>query len=126
MSNTSGSVPSDPPGPPSDGEVNQRIAHLLTEIQAHLGAMGNAVQILEKARPIYDERILELIERTTKTESAVPGLKETVDRHTTDLDGIGKVAHTADKLVRIALGILAAIAGPTLIYLYHHVTLVWK
>jgi hypothetical protein len=50
--------------------------------------------------------------------------KKIMDRHTTDLNGLGKVAHTADKLVRIARGILAAIARPALIYLYRHVILI--
>src|ERR1700677_3403720 len=106
MADTSGSCSLDPREPPSDREANQRMAHLLAEIQANQGAIGNAVQVLEKARLIYDERLLQLIEKTTKTESAIPGLKETVGRHSTDLDGIGKVAHTADKLVRIALWLL--------------------
>jgi ABC-type transporter Mla subunit MlaD len=46
-------------------------------------------------------------------------------RHDKDIKELEKVAHTADKLVRISLGTLAAIVGPALIYLYRHVALVW-
>jgi len=45
---------------------------------------------LEDARTTYDERVCQLIERTTKTESAIPDLKKTVDRHATDLNETGK------------------------------------
>jgi hypothetical protein len=47
-------------------------------------------------------------------------------RHDKDIKELEKVAHTADTLIRIVLGILAAIAGPALFYLYHHVSLVFS
>jgi len=112
--------------PLSDREVNLQIGYLLADIRESLGAMSNAIQVLENARRSYEERILQLTERTTRTECALPGLRDAVDRHTSDLNGLGKVAHTANTLVRIALAILAAIAGPALIYLYHHVTIIPK
>lgn len=101
--------------PLSDAEVKLEIAYLLAEIQQNLGATSNAVRILEDARKIYDERILQLIERTTRTESAIPGLKETVDRHTADLNGLGRRSHTTDTLAKIALGILTPVAAGLLI-----------
>jgi hypothetical protein len=52
----------------------------------------------------------------------VSELGRRLDKDITDLKN---VAHTADKLFRIFLGILAVIGPLALIYLYHHVTLVF-
>jgi hypothetical protein len=102
----------------SDSEVNLQIAYLLADIRESLGAISNAVQVLENARKTHDERMLQLTERTTRTECALPGLKDAVDRHTTDLNGLGKVAHTASTLGKIAL---SALGLAVLAYLYHQI-----
>lgn len=121
----------------SEGELQLQIAYLLADIRESLGELRNAAKVSDNARKIDDERILQLIERTTRTESALPVLRDmidrhntdlraTIDRHATDLNGLGRVAHTADKFVRIGYAILAIIGGPVLLYLYHHVTLVFS
>jgi len=47
--------------PLSDGEVLLQISYGLAEIRPNLGEISNAVKVLEDARKIYDERILQLI-----------------------------------------------------------------
>jgi DNA repair ATPase RecN len=47
-------------------------------------------------------------------------------RHDNKINELDKVAHTADKLVRIGYAILLIVGGPLLLYLYHHVTLVFN
>lgn len=117
--------------------IDIRAVFTALDLYRSLGRLEKAVQVLEDARKTYDERILQLIERTTRTESALPVLRDTIDRHNadlrntidrhaTDLNGLGRVAHTADKFVRIGYAILAIIGGPILLYLYHHVTLVFS
>jgi len=61
-----------------------------------------------------------------RLESSVAELERSIAQHSKDLNGLGKVVHTADNIIRISLGVIAAIAGPVLLYLYRHVTLVFS
>jgi hypothetical protein len=109
--------------PLSDGEVLLQISYGLAEIRQNLGEISNAVKVLEDARKIYDERILQLIKTMAGTESALPSLKDTIDRHSNDLNGLGRVAHSAKIFGNIALaligsGVILMIAIVT--FLYHY------
>jgi|ERR1700733_453472 len=105
--------------PLSDAEVKLQFDYLLAE----LGEARNAVKVLEHARKTNDERILELMQRTTRVESELHALKETVDKNTADLNGLGKAAHTADKIAKIALGfvtpVIAGISIAIIVGIYH-------
>jgi hypothetical protein len=81
------------PGPYSAGQIH--ILDLLTKIEARLGATWHATRNLEDTSRIHDERILQLIERTTKAETTLADAKETVGRNTRDLDGLG-ARHSKD------------------------------
>jgi SMC interacting uncharacterized protein involved in chromosome segregation len=73
----------------SNGEIYVRMVNMLAELREDLGALKNATHVLEDARKTYGEVIRQLVERTTRTESAIPDLKNTVDRHATDLNESG-------------------------------------
>ena len=102
--------------PYSAGEI--RILRLLLDVREKQGGMETAIRILEDTSRIHDERMLQLIERTTRTESALPFLRDmidrnytdlraTTDRHATDLNGLGRVAHTTVSFGQLALALIA-------------------
>jgi hypothetical protein len=107
------------PGPYSAGEI--RILNLLLEIKEKLGGTGQLTRILENASNTHDERLLEVIRQAERTASVLPSLQETVARHDRDLNGLGRVAHSARLLGNIALSVLAGggILLAILAYLYH-------
>jgi hypothetical protein len=116
-------LPTTPGEPLSNAEVLLQISYGLAEIRDNLGEMRRAVEILEDARKTYDERILQLIKTTTATDSALPGLKSTIDRHSADLNGLGKIAHSAQFFGKIALVLLGSVVGiaiSVVTFLYHH------
>jgi hypothetical protein len=80
--------------PLSDAEVNLQIAYLLLDIREKLGSMNKAVQILEAGN-------------TSQAK---------------DINGLGKVAHTAKTLGWIAMSLLGVLVA----YLLSHVTVVFK
>jgi hypothetical protein len=121
----------------SEGDLQLQIGYLLADIRESLGELRNAAKVSDDARKVNDERILQLVERITRAETTLSGLEKTterhnsdlratIDRHATDINGLGRVAHTADRLVRIGYGILVIVGGPILLYIYHHVTLVFS
>ena len=121
----------------SEDDIQLQIGYLLADIRESLGELRNAAKVSDDARKINDERILQLVEKTTRSETILSGLEKAIDRHNTDLraeiarhatdlNGLGKVAHTADKLVRIGYAILVIIGGPILVYFYRHVTITFK
>jgi hypothetical protein len=73
----------------SDGDLQLQIGYLLADIRESLGEVRNAAKVSDDARKINDEKILQLFERTIRAETTLSGLKETVDRRSTDLDGLG-------------------------------------
>jgi hypothetical protein len=98
--------------------VEIRILHLLLDMREKHGGTATATRILEDARRIHDERILQLIERTTRAESALSFLRDmidrnytdlraTTDRHATDLNGLGRVAHTTVSFGQLGLALIA-------------------
>jgi hypothetical protein len=134
-------VPPDPspsvPNRGSEADLQLQIGYLLAEIRESLGELRNAAKVSDDARKINDERILQLIERTTRVETQLPALRDTVERnntdlegtterHATDLNGLGKVAHTADRLIKIAYAIAAILAGPLFWFLHDHVSFTFK
>jgi hypothetical protein len=107
------------PGPYSAGEI--RILNLLLEIKEKLGGTGHATRILEDTSKTHDERLLEVIREADRTEAVLPSMQNTVARHDRDLNGLGRIAHTAKILGIIALSAASAI-GAVLTYLYHHLS----
>jgi hypothetical protein len=53
-------------------EAEIRILRLLLDVREKQGGMGTAIRILEDTNRIHDERMLQLIERTTRTETPPP------------------------------------------------------
>jgi hypothetical protein len=70
----------------SQGDVQMQIAYLLFDIRENLRDSRKSQQ---------DERIQQLIEGTTKLQTTLSGLKETVEYHRTDLKELTAV-HTKD------------------------------
>jgi DNA repair ATPase RecN len=119
----------------------------VAEIYRTLGGLDKLVDGLRTTTKSHAEKIEQLTERIY----AIPHIKRDVAKNTKDLNELGErhtkelnqlgirlgkeighlnnVAHTADKLLRIFLGALAVIltvlGPPLMIYLYHHVSLVF-
>jgi hypothetical protein len=108
-------MPAFGPGPYSAGEI--RILNLLLDIKEKLGGMGHATKILEDTSKTHDERLLEVIREADKTASVLPSMQNTIARHDKDLNGLGKVAHTAKIPGYIALTLAGAIGAAFLTYL---------
>ncbi len=112
----------------SEGNVQLQITYLLVS----LGMLSNATKVLDDARKINDEKILQLFERTTKAETTLAGLEKTIDRnntdlratterHATDLNGLGRVAHTAVSFGKLGLAVVAGgLLAELFRYLLHH------
>ena len=73
----------------SEGELQLQIGYLLADIRESLGELRNAAKVSDEARKINDERILQLIERMAKVETALADAREKVGRNSSDLDGLG-------------------------------------
>jgi hypothetical protein len=120
---TATNIPLDQREPLSNGEVLLQISYGLAEIRENLGEMRRAVEILEDARKTYDERLLQLIKAQTATDAALPTLKHTLDRNSADLNGLGKIAHSAKFFGNIALVLIGSVVGLAIsivTFLYHH------
>ena len=120
MSTNLGGVPPDhePFIRGSQEDIGRQIGYLLYDIWERLGELRNAAKVSDDARKINDERILQLVERVTRTESALPFLRDIIDRnnadlrattdgHATDLNGLGRVAHTTVSFGQLALALIA-------------------
>ena len=104
-------------GPISAGEI--RTLYLLMDVQKRLGGAETSIADLQDASKRHDEWIHRLTEQT----AVLPGLAATIALHTKDLNGLGKVAHTAESFGKLALAITASgvvIAIAVLTYLSHH------
>ena len=120
---TATNIPLDQRESLSNGEVLLQISYGLAEIRENLGEMRRAVEILEDARKTYDERLLQLIKAQTATDAALPTLKHTLDRNSADLNGLGKIAHSAKFFGNIALVLIGSVVGlafSIVTFLYHH------
>jgi hypothetical protein len=102
----------------SEGDLQLQIGYLLADIRESLGEVRNAAKVSDDARKINDERILQLVERTTRAETTLSGLEKTIDRHNadlratierhaTDLNGLGRVAHTTVSFGQLGLALIA-------------------
>src|SRR5271165_3515836 len=101
----------------SEGDLQLQIGYLLADIREGLGEVRNAAKVSDNARKINDERILQLVERTTRAETALSGLEKTIDRHNADLratierhaidlNGLGRVAHTTVSFGQLGLALI--------------------
>jgi len=109
------------PGPYSAGEI--RILNLLLEIKEKLGGTGHATRILEDRSNTHDERLLEVIRQSERTDSLLPSLQDAIAQHAKDLNGLGKVAHSAKLFGNIALVLIGsgvALVIAILTFLSHH------
>jgi hypothetical protein len=113
-------------GPLSIDELLVQLSYWIADIHDNLGDSKRAIEVLEHARRTHEERILRLFITTTRTESELAFLRNTVERHTTDLSGLGRRAQSLATLIRVALLILTLFATPTLILIAQHVRLTWK
>jgi hypothetical protein len=65
----------------------------------------------------------QLIKAQTATDAALPTLKHTLDRNSADLNGLGKIAHSAKFFGNIALVLIGSVVGlafSIVTFLYHH------
>lgn len=69
------------------------------------------------------QTLLDVERALGRLESAVEGLERSTAQHTKDLNGLGKVAHSATLFSKVALGIatpvVATITIALLVYIYH-------
>jgi hypothetical protein len=106
------------PGPitPSD----MRTLFTAVGIYRSLGGLEKAVEVLEITTKSNVERIGQPTHKADHAAFAIPILENAIDRHTNDLNKLGKIAHTAQALGKIALGIvLSGISIGALAYIYH-------
>ena len=58
--------------------------------------------------------------KTDRMFAIIPGLRKTIAQHTKDLNGSGRVAHSAKLLGNIALVLIGILLVPILTFLAHH------
>jgi hypothetical protein len=104
------------PGPYSAGEI--RILNLILEIKEKMGGTGHATRTLEDTSRIHDERLLGVIREADRTDAVLPDMRSTIARHDRDLNGLGKVAHTAKTLGYIALTLAGIVGTAFVAYLF--------
>lgn len=104
-------APDGPAGPISADEI--RILRLLDRIEA--------------TNRIHEERLHQLTRQADTTTALLPGLQNSIARSTDDLNGLGRVAHSAKLFGNIALvligsgtAIMIAILTAILTFLSHH------
>jgi hypothetical protein len=100
-----------PSGPISADEI--RILRLLDRI--------------ETTNRIHEERLHQITRQADTTTALLPGIQNSIAQHTTDLNGLGRVAHSAKLFGNIALvligsgvAIMIAIFTAVLTFLSHH------
>jgi len=104
----------------------------LMDVQRFLGRLETSVEGCERSIAQNTNDLNKLGERHTKELNQLGQRlsKEISDLKTEDIGKLNNVAHTADKLFRIFLGALAVIltvlGPPLMIYLYHHMKLVFQ
>jgi archaellum component FlaC len=102
------------------------------DVQRALGRLETSVEGCERSIAQNTKDLNKLGERHPKELNQLGQRlsKEISDLKTEDIGKLNNVAHTADKLFRIFLGALAVIltvlGPPLMIYLYHHLKLVFQ
>ena len=114
------------PGPLSASDV--RTLFTAVDIHRTLGRLEHAVEVLETTTKSHGEKVQQLIQKTDKTDFALPIIENAITRHGEELIQLGKEVHTAKTLGNIALSIIAGggILLAVLIYLYHRLAPFFK